>query len=223
MNYTKTLRSFCLQNKGKVLDSAELHKQYFEFVPYKTFLKVLNRLRDEGLLIAIDKGVWKITGDGEKIDAGKDDILSTYASEYNGMVVGYALYNSLGITDHEEEYTEIYTSRIPSKHKTIRKYKLTQAKHLLFSKDERDIITVLELIENRNHIIGGDPFMIAKAIEERLKSYSNLVLRDIVSNIRYQYSTVITLEHMLRDTGNVDVACAETYRIYSMDKCLIAF
>ena len=54
MNYTKTLRSFCLQNKGKVLDSAELHKQYFEFVPYKTFLKVLNRLRDEGLLIAID-------------------------------------------------------------------------------------------------------------------------------------------------------------------------
>ena len=217
MNYTKTLRSFCLQNKGKILDSAELHKQYFEFVPYKTFLKVLNRLRDEGLLIAIDKGVWKITGDGEKIDAGDDDILSTYASVYNGMVVGYALYNSLGITAHKEEYIQIYTKRIPSRHKTIQNYKLTQAKHLLFTKEERDIITVLELIENRNSIIGGDPFMIANAIEERLKSYSDIVLREIVSNIHYQYSTVITLEHMLRDIGNADAACAETYRIYSMD------
>ena len=66
MNYTKALRSFCLQNKGKVLDSAELHKQYFEFVPYKTFLKVLNRLRDEGLLIAIDKGCLEDNGGRRK-------------------------------------------------------------------------------------------------------------------------------------------------------------
>ena len=59
--------------------------------------------------------------------------------------------------------------------------------------------------------------MIANAIEERLKSYSDIVLREIVSNVHYQYSTVITLEHMLRHIGNADAACADTYRICSMD------
>ncbi len=213
MNYTKTLRAYCQQNSGKILDTGELHKKYFEFVPYKTFLKVLNRLRDEGLLIPISKGVWKITG--EESDSQKD-ILLNYASNYNGMVVGYTMYNQLGITDHKDDFIYIYTNRIATKNKTIRNFKMKQTNHLFFGKEEKDLITILELIEHKSSIIDCDYVRLSEVIMEKLPSYSDLYLRDIVRNLHYQYATIITLERILKDSGN-GAACSKIYRNYSID------
>ncbi len=44
MNDTKTLREFCLQNKGKIFDAQYELETRFLLVPYKTLLKILNRL-----------------------------------------------------------------------------------------------------------------------------------------------------------------------------------
>lgn len=215
MNYTKTIRTFCQQNPGMILDSAELHSKYFELVPYKTFLKVLNRLRDEGILSPVSKGVWKIAGDNQSNAEDVDDIIANYASKYNGMVVGYAMYNELGITYHKEEQIEIYTNRIQTKHKTIRNYRLTKTEHLTFFKGEKDLITILELLENRSSIIDCDLKKFSTAIMDRVLSYSDVILRDIVKSIHYQYATIVSLERMLNNLGRTDVNCVETYKKYS--------
>ena len=62
MNYTKTIRQFCKQNRGELFDAGKMAEDYFSMIPYKTLLKILNRLQSEGLLTHFSKGVsfmWK--------------------------------------------------------------------------------------------------------------------------------------------------------------------
>ncbi len=59
-NYTKTIREFCLQNKGDLFDVSYMKDKYFEMVPYKTLLKILNRLEEEKILTCVSKGVFLI-------------------------------------------------------------------------------------------------------------------------------------------------------------------
>ena len=47
LNYTKTIRSYCQNNEGTIIDVAQIAEDYFAMVPYKTLLKIFNRLRDE--------------------------------------------------------------------------------------------------------------------------------------------------------------------------------
>ncbi len=55
MNYTKTIREFCLQNKGEIFDVSYMGDKYFEMVPYKTLLKILNRLEEEGIVDRVNE------------------------------------------------------------------------------------------------------------------------------------------------------------------------
>lgn len=40
MNYTKTIKEFCLQNKGNIFDVQCEMETRFTMVPYKTVLKI---------------------------------------------------------------------------------------------------------------------------------------------------------------------------------------
>ena len=63
MNYTKLVREYCKNNSGAIFDVSKLKDTEFAEVPYKTLLKILNRLEEEGLLKPVSKGVYFI---GEK-------------------------------------------------------------------------------------------------------------------------------------------------------------
>ena len=49
MNYTKLVREYCKNNSGAIFDVSKLKDTEFSEVPYKTLLKILNRLEEEGL------------------------------------------------------------------------------------------------------------------------------------------------------------------------------
>ena len=53
MNYTKLVREYCKNNSGAIFDVSKLKNTEFAEVPYKTLLKILNRLEEEGLLSAV--------------------------------------------------------------------------------------------------------------------------------------------------------------------------
>ncbi len=63
MNYSKTIRNYCLDNKGMIFDVSYELERHFNMVPYKTLLKILNRLEDENILQTISKGVYLIVDD----------------------------------------------------------------------------------------------------------------------------------------------------------------
>ena len=47
MNYTKTIRKYCLSNPETVFDASNMMQTHFAMVPYKTLLKILNRLEEK--------------------------------------------------------------------------------------------------------------------------------------------------------------------------------
>ena len=59
MAYTKQVREYCLKNQGAVLDVSLVKDGEFSEIPYKTLLKILNRLEEEKLIFGISKGVRK--------------------------------------------------------------------------------------------------------------------------------------------------------------------
>ncbi len=94
---------------------SSLKNTEFAEVPYKTLLKILNRLEEEGLLSAVSKGVYFI---GEK-SVDEALIFDEYVDDGKGMFVGYQLLNDVGISNYVDCKTEIYTNNIKSKQKSV--------------------------------------------------------------------------------------------------------
>lgn len=123
MNYTKTIREFCLKNRNTLFDVSYMEADYFSMVPYKTLLRILNRLVEEKILLPVSKGVYYIQGD-KPFDLEKA-VKEYYVDNNHGMFVGYKMYNDLLISDHVSDTVEIYTDRIGAAHKNIGNYHLT--------------------------------------------------------------------------------------------------
>ena len=96
MNYTKLVREYCKNNSGAIFDVSKLKNTEFAEVPYKTLLKILNRIEEEGVLSAVSKGVYFI--DEKPVD--EELIFDEYVDDGKGMFVGYQLFNDVGISDY---------------------------------------------------------------------------------------------------------------------------
>lgn len=96
MNYTKLIREYCKNNSEAIFDVSKLKDTEFAEVSYKTLLKILNRLEEEGLLSTVSKGVYFI---GEK-PVDEELIFDEYVDDRRGMFVGYQLFNDVGISNY---------------------------------------------------------------------------------------------------------------------------
>lgn len=194
MNYTKTIREYCLNNKGSIFDMSYEYERHFSMVPYKTFCKILNRLEEEGTIKTTSKGIYSINCDNDN----EDSILNFYANDESGLVVGYKLYNDLGITNHQESPIVIYTNTMNTTVKKIGdKYRLELFDLIMFDEHIKKLIICLELIENKNKIIDADLFKLASILMDYLQDYHDIDLEMILNKHKYQYSTLISLEELL--------------------------
>ena len=64
MNFTKQVREYSIKNPNTILDVSKVKNTVFSEIPYKTLLKLLNRLEFEGVLSPVSKGVYYI---GDKV------------------------------------------------------------------------------------------------------------------------------------------------------------
>lgn len=112
------IRDYCKNNSGAIFDVSKLKDAEFAEVQYKTLLKILNRLEEEGLLKPVSKGVYFI---GEKL-VDEEMIFDEYIDNGKGMFVGYQLFNDVGISDYVDCKIEIYTNNIKSIQKSVGQY-----------------------------------------------------------------------------------------------------
>ena len=210
MNYTKTIREFCLQNKGDIFDVSYMKDAYFEMVPYKTLLKILNRLEDEGIISCVAKGVYLINEEGRELD---DAIVEHFISNARGMYSGYTLMNDYEITDHHNEYIEIYTNRLNTHSKTIEGYQLTRI-DIPFTPQVVSMITLLDLIEKGYSIIDVSVIRLNEIIGALATEYIDAIFTIVVKSIPYHYSTIVTLKELLDKKGiqNDSIRIYERYQ-----------
>ena len=197
MNYTKTIREFCLQNKGDLFDVSYMKDKYFEMVPYKTLLKILNRLEEEKILTCVSKGVFLICKENWTLN---DAIEDRYVSDGRGMTSGYTMFNDLEITDYYPDYNEIYTNRLNVRFKTIGTYQLTKI-DVPFTPQIVSMITLLDCIEKGHSIIDVDIIRLHEIIDAMAEDYLDPAFLTVIHSAPYHYSTIVTLKELLDKKG----------------------
>lgn len=204
MNYTKTIREYCCQNKGAIFDLRRLGEEYFHMIPYKTLHKILKRLEDEGIIKEVTAGIFYIKdGDVENIDSA---IMKTYVENGRGIIIGSAMYNATGISDIESEYVDILSSRASGKIKNIGKYRIKHC-DLFFSDQVCKIIRALEIIKNAPE---GDAAAKSLIITEGVLEYRDYIFDHIIKAVPYSYSTIVTFDEYLKRNGIIS-DCIEIY------------
>lgn len=205
MNYTKLIREYCKSNNGAIFDVSKLKDTEFAEVPYKTLLKILNRLEEEGVLSAVFKGVYFI---GEK-PVDEELIFDEYVDDGKGMFVGYQLFNDVGISDYVDCNIEIYTNNIKSKQKSVGRY-LMKRVNLEFDDDIVDLVALLEIIDVGYSMRGCDFMAYKKTVDMLLQSYFDSGFEKIIKAIRYKYSTIKQLSELLK-ANSIDNNCIDTF------------
>ena len=205
MNYTKLVREYCKNNSGAIFDVSKLKNMELVEVPYKTLLKILNRLEEEGLLKPFSKGVYFI---GEK-PVDEELIFDEYVDDGKGMFAGYQLFNNVGISNYVECKIEIYTNNIKSKQKSVGQYFLKKV-DLEFDDDIVDLIALLEIIDTGYSMKGCDFMAYKNTVDMLLKSYSDSSFEKIVKAIHYKYSTIKQLSELL-EANSIDNNCVDIF------------
>ena len=205
MNYTKLIREYCKNNSGTFFDVSKLKDTEFAEVPYKTLLKILNRLGEEGLLKPVSKGVYFI---GEK-PVDEELIFDEYVDDGKGMFVGYQLFNDVGISDYVDCKIEIYTNNIKSKQKSVGQYLLKRV-DLEFDDDIVDLVALLEIIDVGYSMNGCDFMAYKKTVDMLMQSYSDSSFEKIIKVIQYKYSTIKQLSELL-EANSIDNNCLDIF------------
>lgn len=208
MNYTKFVRENCKNNSGTFFDVSKLKDTEFADVPYKTLLKILNRLEEEGLLKPVSKGVYFI---GEK-PVDEELVFDEYVDDGKGMFGGYQLFNDVGISNYIDCKTEIYTNNIKSKQKNVGQYFLKKV-DLEFDDDIVDLIALLEIIDTGYSMKGCDFMAYKNTVNMLLKSYSDSSFEKIVKAIHYKYSTIKQLSELL-EANSIDNNCVDIFEAH---------
>lgn len=207
MVYTKLLREYCLQNKGIVFDISKEYKEHFSMIPYKTYCKILNRLAEEHILTKESHRAYIVSNTKSK----KDDVLKYYTNNGHGIVIGYSMYNSLGVSEHKDEFVEIYTNLLANHQKTIGKYRLYSFDIEIFTEQYKNLIFALELIEKGPYIKDCNESVRLSLIEYYLKDYSDLLFEFIIKAHEYNYSTICSLQRILTDVLRRGCNCITIY------------
>ncbi|MBE6530445.1 MAG: hypothetical protein E7680_07625 [Ruminococcaceae bacterium] len=205
MSYTDTVRQYCAKHKYEMLEVAKVREKEFADVPYKTLLKILNRLEEERIVTSISKGIYHI---GPQI-LNEDKIISKYTSNGKGMLIGYSLFNSIGLTDYEDESIEIYSNAVAANQHNIGHISIKRF-NVKFDGQMIDLISLLEILDAGFEIIGCN-YMAYLEIESLLcPSYSDHFFKKVIKAHRYQYSTVLRLSEILK-REQISNRCLEIY------------
>lgn len=207
MNYTKQVREYCEKHVNSLVDISIVRDSVFADIPYKTLLKIFNRLEDDGIVQTVSKGLYSV---GNKVVNNKL-ILSQYTKNGKGMVVGYTLFNSIGLTATQEDRIVIFTNAIANKQKTIGNILLKRV-DLEFTDEIIDLISLLEIIDVGFSMKGADYLSYKRTVELLALSYSDDNFRKVIKAIRYMYSTVLKLSELLARL-NIENSCLDIYQL----------
>jgi len=205
LNYTKQVREFCENNRNALIDISVVKNTVFADVPYKTLLKIFNRLEDEGIVTTVSKGIYSV---GNKtIDA--DRILSEYTDKGKGMIAGYTLFNNIGLTVYQDNKIEIYTNVITAKQKNIGNFLLKKV-DLEFTDEIIDLVALMEILDIGFGMHGGDFVTYKNTVELLAQTYNDENFKKVIVAMQYKYSTIERLSELLFRL-KIKNACLDIY------------
>lgn len=191
-------KHFIMKQKGLFFASRLYAGLLKDIVSEQNYYKILERMVAKEEIGKISKGIYYVINKGKYgiIKPNTDDIVNTFTSNENGIVIGYNLYNKYGITTQVAKKTEIYSSVSTERVRKIGNI-LIKRYNIKFSEEIKSMIEALEIAENYYHIQDINIKAFLSYTKNFAKKYNEAILENVLNTITYKKSTLAFIKNIL--------------------------
>ena len=198
-NREKIMNHFLKCSENTLISVGRVYEQHFsDSMSRDAFMKTISRLYKDGEIERLSKGIYclpKNTKFGKLLPSDKD-ILLYYTSGNRGVMIGYGLYNSLGISTQIPKHLIAYSSLSEEEYKQVRN--VIVHKYLIdYSEKNKAIIRLMELLYHFKEIQDINLLTFLQCLENLSKEYSEDAFETVQRAVGYPKWTIAFLQEVL--------------------------
>ena len=186
--------------ENELIFASELFREHLsEHMTEAAFYKMLERMCGNGELGKAAKGIYYIPNRSRYgiVPLSESQIVDTFIQNETGMVIGYSMYNSLGLTTQVSKTVNVLSSTLDGFSKTIKNVAIKQVP-LEFSDGVKSMISGLEVLQNFYEIQDMDYVAFVEFSKKLADDYQNETFEIVISKTSYKKSTIAFLREILR-------------------------
>lgn len=189
-----------------IIDAQKLYKEKFNDVSEQAFYKTISRMSKNEDIERVSKGIYCKPRRGRfgTITSSEKNILEHYLgiNKNKGVVIGYQMYNSKGLTTQVSKNIELYSNITFQEKKQIKNIIIYKA-NIRFDISTIKMIELLEVLQNYRNIEDLNVIGLKRFIEDSVKYYDEKTIQKLIKTIYYKKHTLASLKNIL-DFFNVE-------------------
>ena len=224
-NRERILAEFQAVPENTLIMTGKLYREKFsEQMSEAAFMQAISRLSKSGEIERISKGIYcmpKKTRFGTILPSDRE-IVDLFTKQNNGVIVGYGLYNSLGVTTQVSKRITAYSSLVDERLKRIGNV-VVQKYDLDYTNEAKAVIRIMELLHHYKEIQDIDYSTFLRNAEALSKQYTEGAFEVVQRVIGYSKRTVAFLREVLNyyhvpNSLNKHLSALSNYRIPRMEE-----
>lgn len=190
------------QDAGSLIDARLLYYMSSLEVSEAAFYKSLERMCKSDKIVRIANGIYYKPNRSKYgiIPVNEADIVEYYTRELSGVVIGYTLYNRVGISTQISKRVEVFSNRLLGDKKTIQNVTIRKL-DFSFDDDTIPIIETLEILQNYSRIEDIDNMALSRYLLDFSVKYKDNAAIRVLEHMKYKKSTIAFLEACLNYMG----------------------
>ena len=224
-NRERILAEFQAVPENTLIMTGKLYREKFsEQMSEAAFMQAISRLSKSGEIERISKGIYcmpKKTRFGTILPSDRE-IVDLFTKQNNGVIVGYGLYNSLGVTTQVSKRITAYSSLVDERLKRIGNV-VVQKYDLDYTNEAKAVIRIMELLHHYKEIQDIDYSTFLRNAEALSKQYTEGAFEVVQRDLGYSKRTVAFLREVLNyyhvpNSLNKHLSALSNYRIPRMEE-----
>lgn len=206
------------------LFNEKLEGQASESAYYKT----LERMCKAGKLVKAAKGTYYLPKESPfgVVPLSEREIISAFTKDESGTVIGYSLYNYLGITTQIAKVTEVLSSSLDSQTKTIRNI-VVRYSPLQYSKPVEQMVQSLDVLQNLERVQDINYHALVFYTKSIAENYEQSVFDEVIAKQKFSKATIAFLQSILSYYGKENhlskyLSSLSTYKYPRMEELYAA-
>ena len=166
------------------------------------YYKALERMCKSGKLIRAAKGIYHLPKKSKYgiVPLSENEIVRAFTEYGSGTIIGYSLYNKLGLTTQIPKTIHVMSSSIDEKTKTIKNVVIHRSE-LIFDNAVEDMIHGLDVLQNYDTIQDLDYNAFVSFSRSLAKNYNDVTFEKVIASKKYKKSTITFLYDVLNYYG----------------------
>ena len=215
--------------ENELIFASRLYKEKLsDAVEEAAYYKALERMCSAGELARAAKGIYYLPKKNKygSVPPSDREIVDAFTRNGKGTVIGYSLYNSLGLTTQIPKTVEVLSSVLEEFSKTIGNV-VVHKSDLIFSDAVENIVHGLDVLQNFSSIQNLNYNHFIEFAKDLSIKYDDDTFDQVISYQKYKKSTMSFLKNVLsyyNVSNNVDshLSSLSKYKHPTREKIIIA-